>query len=90
MQSVPDSAFGDPKASVVETRASVSIDASGNLTVLELGPAVSGIDEDASADALDCIRNAAGEIHVHVDSVAVPQATLAFAIRPMYYRKHAQ
>lgn len=87
MSNVPDSAFG--KAPLIETRASISIDAEGNLTVLELGPALADIDEGAVGDALDCIRNAAASIHVHVDHEEVAQTTLAFAIRPLDHRRNA-
>jgi hypothetical protein len=80
MNTVPESAFGD--APLVETRAVVKIDDQGNLDVLELGPALAHIDEDAAADALDCIRNGASSVHVHVDNPPVAEATLAFAIRP--------
>jgi hypothetical protein len=80
MSSVPDSAFGDKP--LIETRAVVKIDDKGNLDVLELGPALAGIDEDAAAEGLDCIRNAASSIHVQVENPAVASATLAFAIRP--------
>jgi hypothetical protein len=80
MNAVPESAFGT--APLVETRAVVKIDDKGNLDVLELGPALAQIDEEAAADALDCIRNAASSVHVQVDNPPVAEATLAFAIRP--------
>lgn len=87
LHDVPDAAYG--QAPVVMTRAKISIDAQGMLTVLELGPAVSDIDASASAGAMDCIKQSASMVHTHVDHAAVDSATLAFPIKPLDYR-HAQ
>jgi hypothetical protein len=84
LRSVPSSAFGDKP--VVMVRAVIAIDQAGTLTVDELGPAVSDIDEGASAAALDCIRSAAGSLSTHVDHPPVESATLAFPIEPQQYR----
>jgi hypothetical protein len=81
MSTVPESAFGE--APLIQTRAEIQIDADGNLSVLELGPALADIDEAAAGEALDCIRDGAASLNIHVDHPAVAQATLAFAIRPL-------
>jgi hypothetical protein len=84
LRDVPSSAFGEKP--VVMVRAVIAIDQAGTLTVDELGPAVSDIDEGASAAALDCIRSAAGSLSTHVDHPPVESATLAFPIEPQQYR----
>ena len=80
MKSLPDSAYGEKP--FIETRAVVSIDETGTLSVLELGPAPHDIDEAAAGEALDCIRNAAANINTHVDHEPVAEATVALRIRP--------
>ena len=87
LHDVPDAAYG--QAPLVMTRAKISIDAQGNLSVLELGTAASDIDASASAAAMDCIKQSASMVHTHVDHAAVESATLAFPIKPLDYR-HAQ
>jgi len=83
--SIPSSAFGPKPLAMI--RANISIDGAGTLTVNELGPAFSDIQESATSGAADCIRAAAGSLSVHVDHPAVDTATLAFPIRPDTYRR---
>lgn len=84
LQDIPETAYG--ARPVVMTRARISIDDQGSLTVHELGPAASDIDASAVAPALDCIREQAASIKTRVDHPAVETATLAFPIRPLAYR----
>lgn len=84
MQGVPETAFG--ARPVVMTRAQISIDDKGTMTVHELGPAATDIDATAAAAALDCIRKEGVGLTAHVDHPAVETATLAFPIRPLDYR----
>ncbi|MCA9673516.1 MAG: hypothetical protein KC464_00650, partial [Myxococcales bacterium] len=87
--SIPDEALGDK--GTVMTRAVVSIDGAGKLSVEELGPAAGGLDAadpDALATALECVRSGAAGLTTQVDHAAVDHATLAFPIQPAKYRRH--
>lgn len=84
LKDVPEAAYG--ARPLVMTRARISIDDAGALTVHELGPATTDIDETAVAPALECIRGRAASIKANVEHVAVESATLAFPIRPLDYR----
>jgi hypothetical protein len=85
MKEVPETAFGaDP---LVMTRATISIDEQGTLTVDELGPALQDIDEAAAGGALDCIRAKSGTLSQQVEHAAVETTNLAFPIRPLDYRR---
>jgi len=85
MKEVPETAFGAEP--VVMTRATISIAEDGTLTVDEIGPALTDIDENAAGAALDCIRAKSGGLSSHVDHAAVASANLAFPIRPLAYRR---
>ena len=85
MKGVPEAAFG--QRPVVMTRATISIDDQGLMTVIDLGPALDDIDESAASAALDCIREKSGSLSSKVDHAAVASANLAFPIRPLDYRR---
>lgn len=85
MKDVPEAAYG--ARPVVMTRATISIDDDGMLTVVEIGPALDDIDEAAAAAALDCIREKSGTLSTRVDNAAVASTNLAFPIRPLDYRR---
>lgn len=85
MKSVPEAAFG--QRPVVMTRATISIDDQGTMTVDDIGPALDDIDESAASAALDCIRGKSGSLTTKVDHAAVASANLAFPIRPLDYRR---
>jgi hypothetical protein len=85
LRGLPDSAFGE--RALVMTRAVVSIDDAGMLSIDELGPDATDVDEAAIAPALDCIRSQATNLKTRVDHGPVASATLAFPIRPLDYRR---
>lgn len=85
LKDLPEAAYG--ARPVVMTRATISIDEQGTMTIDELGPAVTDIDESAASAALDCIRAKSGTLTAHVDHAAVATANLAFPIRPLDYRR---
>jgi hypothetical protein len=85
MKDVPEAAYG--QRPVVMTRATISIDDQGTMTVDDIGPAFSDIDESAANAALECIRGKSGSLSAKVDHAAVASANLAFPIRPLDYRR---
>ena len=85
MKQVPETAYG--ARPVVMTRATISIDDDGILTIDEIGPALTDIDEAAATAALDCIREQSGKLTQRVDHAAVASTNLAFPIRPLDYQR---
>lgn len=85
LKDVPEAAYG--ARPVVMTRATISIDDKGLMTVDDIGPALDDIDESAAGAALACIRDKSGTLSAQVDHAAVASANLAFPIRPLDYRR---
>ncbi len=85
---VPDTGFAED--ALVVTRAVVSIDEAGQLTVRELGAksrGVDGGDPAALERAYACIRDGSSGLTTAVDNPAVEQTVLVFPIKPQQYRR---